>query len=209
MGCAVQDIGSASRPYSYWECPATLEVADGAPSPEVSQSLLEFGSTWAGSFLLVNADSGEQHDVPAQVIFDYGNAELAEHASPNDPECTGSVYAFWVPGELHFLDWVGSFTAWMHVVTAERSGWDGGYRERWEHNVHLHGGVNAWNVRGDPELNLYRALMGIEPPAELEDVVVRASDLRGGMAYVAFEVGEAEVPRKLDGTAHLEPVPEQ
>jgi len=195
-----------ANPYGdFWNCPPIVTREQAEPSLEVLQSLRDFGPTWSGVFSLSVEGSEEVVEVPAEVRFDIATIETAGRVVPEGEECSGSVAVMFVHAELQILDWVGNATSEVLVVTQERTGWHGG-GSPWEQNVWVHGGVFADEVRGEPEASLYESLIGFEVPEEMEEVVCGTYDMRDGPADVAFYVGEADVPSRLSGTSHLEPV---
>jgi hypothetical protein len=208
VGCT-RDIYYLPGDYGFWDCPDYAERVSGPPSPEEMEPLLQFGSRWEGVFSLAVDGSTDLFDVPAEVLYDFAAAQLAERITPEDPACSGTVTAIGVPTTLTVLGWTsGPKIQHMFVAGEEKAGWNVGHHRRWEGSVWTGTGVSAYNEAGPAESDLYEALMAREAPAELEDASAHANFLRDGTAYVAFEVGEAHVPRRLSGTAHLEPIPE-
>lgn len=206
VGCDGELGYLPDNPYGdFWDCPPIITREHGEPAPEVLQALDDFGATWSGTFSLALEGSGDLQDVPAAVRFDLSTVQAAGRVTPDGEACAGSVAVLFVRAELQILDWVGDATSEVLVATPERAGWHGGDAP-WEQDVWVHGGVFADALRGEPEAALYAALTGLEAPAEMAEVVVGAYSLRGGTAQVAFDVGEADVPSRLAGTSHLEPV---
>lgn len=206
IGCDGELGYLPDNPYGdFWDCPPIITREEGEPAPQVLQSLDDFGATWSGAFSLALEGSDDLQEVPAEVRFDLTTVEAAGQVTPDGAACAGSVAVLFVRAELQILDWVGDATSEVLVVSRERAGWHGGDAP-WEHDVWVHGGVFADALRGEPEAALYAALTGLEAPAEMAEVIGGAYQLRGGASSVAFDVGEADMPSRLLGTSHLEPV---